>query len=261
MSFIKTTDLALGYNKQPVIENLNLLLPAAKLVALVGPNGSGKTTLLKGLARLLKPLKGKIFWGDKNILEFSLGEIAKIYGYLAQIENYFEDDLTVREIVSLGRYPHLKYSWFLPDDEKEKINRVLKITETEHLAPRPLAALSGGELQKVRLARVLVQNPEVMFLDEPTLHLDIKTQFFILKLLKKLLANPQSGLKGVIASFHDLNQVTFFADEVILLSQGKIVSQGPAPTVITPKNITQVYGPEIQLKNIEGTNYWICLPS
>lgn len=240
---LKISNLSLGYENQTVIKNFNLEINAGQLVAVAGPNGSGKTTLLKGLAKLLKPEKGQIFWADQNINNLSFSQTAKIFGYLSQT-TLNEIEFTVEEMVLLGRYPHLKYFWQIPEQEKEKVKKILTQVGIGELAKKPITQLSGGELQKTRIARVLAQEPEVLFLDEPTTHLDIKAQIFILELLKNLISDAAKQNRPilVVATFHDLNQVMFFADKVILLSAGLLVAQGEPKEIIKPEIICQVYG-------------------
>jgi iron complex transport system ATP-binding protein len=258
---LKTIDLTLGYNGKPVIKDLTLVIEPGKLVALAGPNGSGKTTLLKGLARLLRPGSGRVLYGDKDLARSSLDDLSRIFGFLSQSDPA-EIDLTVKEMVMLGGYPHLRYQWLVTAKEKEAVARILHLLDLELLAERPVASLSGGEFQRVRLARGLAQKPEIIILDEFTRHLDIRARSIFLRLLKKMLRGETvlPAPRIILATFHDLNEISFFADEAVFIKDGRVQARGKPAELVTPDTVESVFGLKVRVETFPGTNCPVCLP-
>jgi iron complex transport system ATP-binding protein len=229
------------------LENVSFVVKQGELVCLLGPNGSGKTTLLRTLYGILKPVGGAVYIdfercknasseGRKpiNIHKMSIDEVAKVMGYLPQ--EYEDSNLTVFDVVLLGRTPYLSFRPSQRDIEMAK--KALKITGMDKFQNKPFSRLSGGEKQKVMLSRIFCQQSEVLLLDEPTSHLDIKSQIEVMKVIERMC---KAG-KTAIVSLHDVNLATMFCDRVIMMKSGKIVYAGKTESVITSESIKDVFG-------------------
>jgi iron complex transport system ATP-binding protein len=221
-NFIKVEKLFAGYNGVEVIRNINLEAGSGEFLCIAGPNGSGKSTLLRAMARLL-PCRGSITIDNRNIAAFTRKDLAKKIAMLGQTSQFYFP-YTVYDTVALGRYAHGK--GFLPNlraQDRRIINETLERLELEDLRETSITELSGGQLQRVFLARTIVQSPELILLDEPTNHLDLKYQIELLRYLCTW-AQEQGGI--VIAVLHDLNLARNFARRMILLNKGEIAMAG-----------------------------------
>lgn len=207
MMTLKAQQLSVIFNQQTILSDISLTFEKGKLYALIGPNGSGKTTLLRCLAGLLKPTCGAVLWQDQNLLDMPREKIASTVSYLApgSVSSFA---FTVREMVSFGR--------FVRGEAVKVIDKVLEQTDTLHLAMRPFRELSHGEQQRVRIARSLATEAEVIVLDEPTSFLDMKHQYLIWELMREL------NDKTIIAVTHDLQAAFRYATQVIALKEGRI---------------------------------------
>ncbi len=224
-----------------VLKNLNINFEKGKVYGILGPNGAGKSTFIKSLARLLETFQGKIIFLGNDLRKYSLKSLSKLRGYLAQREPLV-DDLTVLETVLFGRIP---YTGFLKDDlDMEFITGLMERLHIRHLAKRKLSEISGGELQRVLLARALAQRPQVLLLDEPINHLDPKNQVEILNFLQS--ATKDTGLMTVLV-LHDVNLALRFCDFLVILKDGVIHFAGP-PEKINEEILHKVY--EISVKII-----------
>lgn len=232
-------DVSFSYESHPVLQGLTLDMGEGVIAGIVGPNGSGKSTLLRCLARVLKPQQGIIFLDGKEVAGMSPGELARKLGYVPQAAGAGVFPLTVLETVLMGRKPHFK--WGVTKRDLEIVGRVLRYMGIEDLAERHLDQLSGGQRQKVLLARALAQEPQVFLLDEPTSSLDIRHQLEVLELIKDL---GQKRNRTVVMVMHDLNLAARFADQLIMLKDGHIFGAGRPKTVLTAANIGAVYGVE-----------------
>lgn len=231
-------DVSFSYGSFPVLKGVALDLEGGETASIIGPNGSGKSTLLRCMARTLKPRKGLIYIDGREIAEMSPAELSVRLGYLPQntVESF---PLTVLEVVLMGRKPHLK--WGVTRRDLEVVSRVLQYMKIEEMASRRVDELSGGERQKVFIARAMAQEPEILLLDEPTSSLDIRHQLEVLELVTNL---AREYGQTVIMVMHDLNLAARFSDKLILLKDGQIFSAGKPRKVITADNIEKVYGVE-----------------
>lgn len=229
------TDLSFKYDSEFALNNLSFKVELGQLLGLIGPNGSGKTTLFKTIAGLLKIQGGKISLDGKDLSVLNRKEIAKLVAVVPQVSSPPEG-FSVFEIVSLGRFPHLKMFASETLEDIKIVEHTLQEVGLENLAEREVATLSGGEYQRVLVARALAQEPAVMLLDEPVSHLDIKYQIEILELLQNL-----KKTRMIMGTFHDLNLAGSFCDRLILLSDGKILAEGSSPEVLSIDSISQVY--------------------
>lgn len=251
---LQTTDIVFGYDGTsgpPVLDNVCIKLAPSKILSIVGPNGSGKSTLLRCIDRILKPQRGSILLDRKEIMKMGRAEIAKKIGYVQQSASR-GFPTSVFDTVLMGRRPHL--NWRSGEEDEEKIWEVLRLLEIEDLALKYFGELSGGQQQKVLIARVLAQEAEVILLDEPTSNLDIRRQFEVMDIIRSLVKRK---LLSAIIAIHDLNLASRYSDRIIMMKRGKIVSAGDPSSVLTAENIASVYGVETVVRKQSGTPYII----
>ena len=245
---LEIKNLYTGYDKKEIIKNINFNVKRGENLCIVGPNGCGKSTLLKSIANILE-YKGNIKIDGKEVSELSRLELAKKVGLMSQITQlYFP--YTVYDTVSLGRYAYSKGAFGkLSSQDIEIIVDSMKKVGIYELKDKMITELSGGQLQRVFLARVFAQNPDVILLDEPTNHLDFKHQIELLENLDDWVKNNNKIAVGVL---HDLNLVQYFADKVLILQDGKEVDYGLPEDVFRESTLNEVYGINIKdfMKNI-----------
>jgi iron complex transport system ATP-binding protein len=246
-------DVVFSYTSTPVLDNIIFELTPQETLAIVGPNGAGKSTLLKCIDGLLKFQKGSISLDGKDIKSMSRSEIAKHIGYVPQTSEHIFP-FTVFDMVLLGRRSHL--NWRNSKGDILNALKMLQLLNIEDLAMKNFNEVSGGQQQKVIIARALAQEAEVLLLDEPTSNLDILHQLEVMELIKSLVIDI--GIAAII-SVHDLNLASTYSDKVIMLKQGKIVAAGDPFSVFTPENIGSVYGVEVAVRNERGRPYIVPL--
>jgi len=237
---LEMRNVTLGYNHHPVMEDISFKASPGEMVGLIGPNGSGKSTIIKALSHLIRPKAGKITAGGRDIDRIPRRELACMVGVVPQLP-LLPSTFTAFEIVLMGRNPHLglfesesRHDWDIARQAMEK-------TGTESLAHRHVNELSGGEIQCLLIARVLVQETEAILMDEPTANLDIGRQVEILDLIKNLCRDDNLT---VLAAIHDLNLAAQYCDRLLLINKRRILARGTPAEVITDANIKQVYGAE-----------------
>ena len=213
------------------------------MLSIVGPNGSGKSTLLKCINRILKTKQNTVLIDGKDASKLNLKELSKIMGYVPQ-SSTSTFPFTVFDVVLMGRKPYIH--WNISERDNEIVAEMLDFLGIGDLAMRHFNELSGGEQQKVIIARALAQQPQLLLLDEPTSSLDIKHQLEILCMLKSL---TQSKERSVIVSMHDLNLASRFSDRMLMLKQGCIYAVGTPEDVLTEENIEAVYGIKASVSN------------
>ena len=230
---IKSENINVTLEKNNILKGINIEVDNKEVVGIIGPNGSGKSTLLKCIYRVLKPSDGAILLDKVDIKDMTVKESSKRLAVLSQHNNY-NFDFTVKDIVLMGRSPHKR---FMERDNKEDyaiVNDALKKVEMLEFKDRCFQSLSGGEQQRVILARALAQQPQCLILDEPTNHLDIKYQLQLMRIVKNL--NIE-----VIAAIHDLNIAAMYCDKIYVLKDGEIIKYGNPKEVLTQKLIKEVY--------------------
>ena len=230
---VKCQDIHYSIGEKKILNGVSLEVEGGQFQTILGPNGSGKSTLLKTIYRQLKPDSGQIFLDGKSLGLVSLKETAKEMAVVARF-NTLQFDCTVEEIVMLGRTPHL--SFLQKESERDHVlvqDALDKVGMSEKKA-RYYSSLSGGEKQRVILARALAQEPKLLLLDEPTNHLDIKYQLEMLALVKELGIN-------VLAVLHDIQLACRFSDYIYLMKGGEIVAQGVPRDAVTPQSLQAVY--------------------
>jgi len=237
---LELEDLTLAYGRNVVVRDLAFRVVPGEMVGLIGPNGSGKSTVVRALSRVISPVSGRVLVGGRDVQEISRGELACLLGVVPQIA-ILPGTFTAFEIVLMGRNPHLGFLQHEGIRDMEVAWRAMEMTGTQAFAQRRINELSGGEIQRVVIARVLAQEPKSVLLDEPTASLDISHQVEILDLIKGLCR--QYRLTVVIV-LHDLNLAAQYCDRLILMKEGRLRAQGSPEEVINPRNIKEVYGAE-----------------
>ena len=230
---LNAKDVSVTLSGREIVKQVSLEVKGHKFVGLLGPNGSGKTTLLKSVYRVLKPSAGLVTLDDVDIQKLAYRDTARRMGVISQF-TVMNFDFTVEEVVLMGRAPH-KTAFSRDTEEDYRIAEdALRRVDMLDFRDRNYNTLSGGEKQRILLARTLAQQVELLILDEPTNHLDIKYQIQIMDVVKSL------GV-GVLAALHDLNLTLLYCDYVYILKDGRIVAHGKTEEVITEKLIRDVY--------------------
>ena len=250
----EASGVSFGYGGRPVFEELALAVHPGELVALCGPNGAGKSTLLRLLLGLHAPSRGQLFLGGAPVAALSRREIARRAALLPQ-DAPVDLPLTVREAVALGRLPHLER--FQPEGvaDAAAVARALEATDTAALAERPVAEISGGERQRVHLARALAQEAPLLLLDEPTAGLDLAHQLQALDLLRATV----DGGRGALVALHDLSLAARRCDRMILLADGAIRADDTPAAVLTPEMLARVFRVEAEVR-LDGDGRPYVLP-
>ncbi len=232
-----------------VLRGVSLSVSEGEVVALLGPNGTGKTTLLKIVINVLRPLKGKVVINGRDVREYSTSELAKTVAWVPQTE-VVTFPFTVREYVLFGRTPHLGLVPVISRHDEEIVESILEELGMSHLSERPVTKLSGGEAQMARIARALAQEPNILLLDEPTSHLDLRNSVRVLQTMVELAKKKNVG---ILYTTHDPNEAILTADKVYLMSDGKVFQEGRPEDVIRPDNIKRVYGVEVVIQSVNGS--------
>ena len=230
--------LTVGYDAEPVISGLDLVLPEAGITMIVGANGCGKSTLLRTLARLLKARSGEVLLDGEPIRGMHTKQVARIIGLLPQAP-IAPDGITVAELVDRGRTPHREWLGRRNLHDDEVVAASLRLTHMDAFADRPVDSLSGGQRQRAWVAMALAQEPDILLLDEPTTYLDLAHQVELLELLVRL--QRERGTQIVIV-MHELNLATRYADHLIAMRQGDVVAQGVPGDIVTSELISEVFG-------------------
>lgn len=231
----------------PILTQFSLDVRPGVFLGIVGPNGSGKSTLVRALSRSLRPASGTVLLDESDLYAgLSAREAARAIGVVPQ-DTAVSLEFSVREVVRMGRAPHLPRRPFASETEEDEriVSQAMRAARVEGLADRTVPTLSGGERQRVLFARALAQQPDVVLLDEPTAHLDLRHQTEALTLARDL-AHKQG--KAVLAVLHDINLAAAYCDALVLLRAGRIVAQGLPEEVVTAKNLQDVYGVRVWVR-------------
>ncbi len=233
-----------SYGSIKILKDIKFAVNSGEFLGILGPNGSGKTTLLKSISRVLKPQKGIILIGDKDIYQLKTLEVAKQMAVVPQ-DTPVTFDFSSLEVVLMGRNPHMPRFKMESKEDLDIAKKSMELTGIWNLANRPVTELSGGERQRVIIARALTQEPKILLLDEPTTHLDISNQLEIMDLLKQLCKTKKIM---IIAVFHDFNLAARYCDSLILLKEGKIVAVGESNKTLTSENVKKVFNVDTIVK-------------
>lgn len=221
---------------EPAVDGVSFAVPAGTLLAIIGPNGSGKSTLLRLLLGTLEPGSGEVFYEERPVGSWARRELARRVGVVPQSEET-AFPLTVRELVAMGRYPHLGAWRREGEADRRAIRDAMVRCDVAYFADRPLGTLSGGELQRARIARALAQEPRTLVLDEPTAALDIRHEMAIFELLADL---ARGGVTIVVVT-HNLNLAARYADRLLLLDRGRTAGEGAPADVLERPTLERVY--------------------
>lgn len=239
---LEVKDVSFSYESVRALRDVCFKAKDGEVLGIIGPNGSGKTTLLRCINRVLEPRVGAVLINGEDMSKWDRRRVARKIGVVPQHSTIFP--FTVLDVVLMGRFPHVRTLEREKAEDLEAVRNAMRLTGTLHLAERLIDELSGGEMQRVIIARALAQEPQVLLLDEPTLHLDISHQLEVLELIRRI--TRERGLITILVS-HDLNLASRYCDRLILLNSGKIHSMGSAGEVLTPENIGQVYRVNVQV--------------
>lgn len=247
---ITIQDVTFSYRNTPTLNNISMQLKESEVLGMIGPNGSGKTTLLKCINKILEPKQGTILLDTQEVKKMSRLEIAKHIGYVPQSSASNPNALPVLEVVLMGRRPHI--AWQNSEKDIAKVWETLKLLNIEHIAMRDFYELSGGEQQRVLIARSLAQEAKVLLLDEPTSNLDIKHQLEVMNLTRKLVTSQK--LTAAVA-IHDLNLASRYCDKIVMLKNGQVYAAGDTFSVLSPESISTVYDVEVVINSIKNIPY------
>jgi iron complex transport system ATP-binding protein len=236
-------NLSACYGDLRVLDQIRFQVHKGEILGLIGPNGAGKSTLIKVLSGVLKPSEGMVRLDGQDITEFNPGQRARLMAVVPQARQ-MGGAFTVEKTVLLGRTPYLGFLGKASEEDLRKANWAMQKTCVDHLAERRLAEISGGEQQRVMLARALAQETPVLLLDEPTNHLDLGYQIDFLNLISSLV---QQEVLTVLMAMHDLNQVAGVADRVALLIDGQLAALGKPEQVITAANVSRAYRTQVSV--------------
>ena len=233
----RISELAVGYDKKTVVEDVDLEVRAGDVVALIGPNGSGKSTILKTITRHLAPLGGTVELDGRDVSAWKMAELAQNLAVMLTDRPQTEL-LTCRDIVEAGRHPYTGRLGVLSGDDHERVRAAMRTAHVEELAERDFMRVSDGQRQRVMLARAIAQDPRVLVLDEPTSYLDIRYQIDLLRILRHL---AKSRDTAIIMSIHELELAKKSADKVICVKNGRVFHAGTPEDVFTREVIGELY--------------------
>ncbi|MHB8066452.1 MAG: ABC transporter ATP-binding protein [Desulfobaccales bacterium] len=255
---IQVKGLSLGYGDRLVLKDLNFQVEAGEFVGILGPNGSGKSTLIHALSGLLAPKQGRISIKGRGLEDLASRLRAQILAVVPQSSD-MRFPFSCLEIVLMGRYPRRRRWGSLTDEDLLWALKSMRRTTTEHLQDRPVTEVSGGERQRVVVARALAQDPEFLLLDEATSSLDVRKKLEIFAILKFL--NATKGLT-VLCAMHDLNLAALYCGRLMFIKDGGIIQDGPTEEVFTPEVLAQVYQTPMEVIRHPGHHrpYAVMLP-
>ena len=250
---LKVENLSCGYGTEDIISDISFTANSNEKLCIIGPNGCGKTTLLRALSGVLD-YRGNIFINDFELRSLSRKDISRNIALMSQISSvYFS--YTVYETVALGRYIHNSKRIFSEEskDDKKIVDECIRAVGLTEMKDKLITELSGGQLQRVFLARVYAQDPEIILLDEPTNHLDLKNQIEFIEYLK-LWSSKNNRI--VIGVFHDINIAMQFADRIILMNDGKIINNGTPQEVLSGDELDKAYSTDVKDYMKKSYSFW-----
>ena len=245
---VKGEQIQIAYGDYIAVENINIQIDKSQITTIIGPNGSGKSTVLKALTRLLKYKSGSVVVDGIDLKKYGAKELAKKIGVLPQLHTA-PADFRVKELVGYGRMPHQTFFGGMSEKDRKVVNWAMEVTGVYPMRDKSIYEISGGESQRVWIATVLAQQPEILFLDEPTTYLDIAHQFETMKLVKRL--NKETGI-GVVMVLHDLAQALEVSDRIVVIKDGQKYSEGTPLEVITSKMMQEVYEVDCSIIKVPG---------
>ena len=249
---ITTQQLHAVLGNTEILRGIDFEANEGEFVSIIGPNGSGKSTLLRCLYRVLTPSEGAVFLDGKELSSYRVKESAQKLAVVAQ-HNYYNFEFSVRDVVMMGRAPHKRALDRDTAEDYQIMRQSLKAVGMQEFEERSFSTLSGGEQQRIILARALAQQTPCLILDEPTNHLDIKYQLWLMDIVKNLDCT-------VISAVHDLNIAAMYCDRLYAMKQGKLIAQGTPHELLTPDLIRELYEVDAEV-SIDGKGqlrifYW-----
>lgn len=245
---VKGENLKIGYDGCIIVPQLNIRVCRGEIVTIIGPNGSGKSTVMKALTRLLQYTRGTVYLNGEDLKKMNAASLARAIGVLPQ-RHSAPPDFKVRDLVAYGRIPYQKWYQSSSSHDMQVVDWALQMTGAWKLRDKCINECSGGEAQRVWIATVLAQEPQILFLDEPTTYLDIAHQQETMRLVKKL--NRENGI-GVVMVLHDLSQALEVSDRIVVIKDGRKYSEGTPEEVITSKMLQEVYNVDCDIVRIPG---------
>ena len=245
---LNASRLDIAYDGRTVVHGMEVRINRNEITTIVGPNGSGKSTVLKAITRLIPYRKGTVHLDGKLLKDYRPKALSRRIGVLPQV-HAAPADFRVRELVSYGRIPHQKMLSGLSDEDKNIIDWAMTATGVKELREKSIYQISGGERQRVWIATVLAQQPEILFLDEPTTFLDVAHQYETMRLVQRL--NRETGI-GVVMVLHDLGHALEVSDRIIVLQNGRKYAEGKPKDVITPEVLRDVWGVSGKVIDLDG---------
>lgn len=243
VAMLTITSLQVAYGSKVVLQDISLEVSAGEILALIGPNGAGKTTLVRAVSGTTPIVSGQVHINGQNLSKFKTAERARVLAVVPQARQ-LGGAYTVEQAVMMGRTAYMSWLGHESESDFAAVRLALRQTQLEDFAQRQIAQLSGGEQQRVFLARALAQATPVLLLDEPTNHLDLQHQTNLLSLVKKLAEEKQLA---VMMAMHDLNLVSFFADKVALLVNGELKHCGTPQEIIQAEHISEAYQTPVEI--------------
>lgn len=234
---LSVESISAGYGAEPILRDVCFQVPAGEVVALIGPNGAGKTTLIRAISGLLPLVAGRIAAFGKDLAAMPPTQRARFIGVVPQARR-LPASYTVQQTVLLGRTPHLGWLGRAGSSDLKRVEWALERTSLLDLSERLVEQLSGGEQQRVLLARALAQDTPILLLDEPTAHLDLHHQSHLLALVSQMAKEQEMA---VLMAVHDLNLVSAYSQRVVLLVDGRVQADGSPFNVLTEENLAQAY--------------------
>ncbi len=238
---LQVDNISIEIGKKQIVRDISLLVNDHQFVGILGPNGCGKSTFLKSIYKVISPKSGFVRLGDMDVLIEKSRKVARHLGVVGQF-NEISFDFTVEQMVMMGRTPHKKLLESEAKKDYQIVEDALAKVNLLSYKDRSFLTLSGGEKQRVILARVMAQEPKFLILDEPTNHLDVRYQLEIIKIVKQIKI-------GTLAALHDLTLAGAYCDYLYLLKNGSIVTSGKPKHVLTKKNIEFVFDVECEIYN------------
>lgn len=254
MNIIDIKNLSYSYGKKEVLKNISLNIEKNILTGIIGPNGCGKSTLAKNIIKYISGKFETFRIAGLDIKKLSHKEIAKLISYIPQKNNLITN-ISVFDYILLGRFPLLKNTWdSYNEKDREVVEDNIKLLDIENLKDRNIETLSGGELQKVLLARALSQEAKILLLDEPTSALDLNNAVEFMKILKRISKKDEMT---VIMIIHDLNLASLFCDELVVLREGRFIKKGKPEDIINKESLKEIYNLDCNVFYNQGKPYII----
>ena len=252
MKKLQVENLTYDIGGTRILKGITFDVEENTFVGVIGPNGSGKSTMLKSIYGVNRPSGGNIYFEGENLLEVSGKDRAKKIAVLAQ-ESGGQFDFSVQQVVEMGRYPHKDTLENYSKHDLEIVDRVLREMKLENYRERSFNTLSGGEKQRVLIARLLVQESKFIILDEPTNHLDIGYQIEIMNIIKKM------GVT-VLSAIHDMNMAAIYCDKLVIMKNGEVVTQGSVEETLTSEMLKNLFNVDAEIHDLKGRKHVIYNP-